>query len=49
MAEQYPGPLATMILSDVGADVIQVERLDTAIGRTRHPRSGRQGAPPLTW
>ncbi|PVH30240.1 CaiB/BaiF CoA transferase family protein [Pararhodobacter oceanensis] len=26
MAEQYPGPLATMILSDMGADVIQVER-----------------------
>ncbi len=26
MAEQYPGPLATMILTDMGADVIQVER-----------------------
>ena len=29
MAEQYPGPLATMILSDMGADVIQVERTGT--------------------
>jgi len=29
MAEQYPGPLATMILSDMGADVIQVERPGT--------------------
>lgn len=29
MAEQYPGPLATMILSDMGAEVIQVERPDS--------------------
>lgn len=29
MAEQYPGPLATMILSDMGAEVIQVERPGT--------------------
>jgi crotonobetainyl-CoA:carnitine CoA-transferase CaiB-like acyl-CoA transferase len=26
LAEQYPGPLATLILSDLGADVVQVER-----------------------
>ena len=28
MAEQYPGPFCTMMLSDFGADVIQVERPD---------------------
>lgn len=28
MAEQYPGPFCTMHLSDMGADVIQVERPD---------------------
>lgn len=26
MAEQYPGPLATLIMADMGADIIQVER-----------------------
>ncbi|MBB6380500.1 crotonobetainyl-CoA:carnitine CoA-transferase CaiB-like acyl-CoA transferase [Pseudonocardia eucalypti] len=26
LAEQYPGPFATMILGDLGADVVQVER-----------------------
>ena len=29
MAEQFPGPLATMILADMGADIIQVERPGT--------------------
>ncbi|RJL05525.1 CoA transferase [Paracoccus aestuarii] len=29
MAEQYPGPFCTLILSDMGADVIQVERPET--------------------
>ena len=29
MAEQYPGPFCTMILSDLGADVVQVERPET--------------------
>jgi crotonobetainyl-CoA:carnitine CoA-transferase CaiB-like acyl-CoA transferase len=28
LAEQYPGPFATLILGDLGADVIQVERPD---------------------
>ncbi|QJY44496.1 CaiB/BaiF CoA transferase family protein [Pseudonocardia broussonetiae] len=26
LAEQYPGPFATMVLGDLGADVVQVER-----------------------
>jgi crotonobetainyl-CoA:carnitine CoA-transferase CaiB-like acyl-CoA transferase len=29
LAEQYPGPLATLLLSDLGADVVQVERPGT--------------------
>jgi len=26
LAEQYPGPLATAILADLGADIVMVER-----------------------
>lgn len=26
LAEQYPGPYATLILSDLGADIVLVER-----------------------
>jgi crotonobetainyl-CoA:carnitine CoA-transferase CaiB-like acyl-CoA transferase len=29
LAEQYPGPFATLLLSDLGADVVQVERPGT--------------------
>jgi len=28
LAEQYPGPFATMLLSDLGADVVSIERPD---------------------
>jgi crotonobetainyl-CoA:carnitine CoA-transferase CaiB-like acyl-CoA transferase len=37
LAEQYPGPLATMILADLGADVILVERPHGGDPTRRYP------------
>lgn len=37
LAEQYPGPFATLLLSDLGADVVQVERPDGGDPARRYP------------
>lgn len=37
LAQQWPGPFATMILADLGADVILVERPDGGDPSRRHP------------
>lgn len=37
LAEQYPGPYATLLLADLGADVILVERPDSGDPTRRHP------------
>lgn len=37
LAEQYPGPFATMLLADLGADVILVERPAGGDPTRRHP------------
>ncbi len=37
LAEQYPGPYATLLLADLGADVILVERPDGGDPTRRHP------------
>ncbi|QHE84839.1 CaiB/BaiF CoA transferase family protein [Hydrogenophaga sp. BPS33] len=37
LAEQYPGPYATLLLADLGADVILVERPESGDPTRRHP------------
>ena len=37
LAEQYPGPFATMLLADLGADVVLVERPDRGDPTRAHP------------
>ncbi|HEY1973596.1 MAG TPA: CaiB/BaiF CoA-transferase family protein, partial [Pseudonocardia sp.] len=37
LAEQYPGPFATLLLSDLGADVVQLERPDGGDPARRYP------------
>ena len=37
LAEQYPGPYATAILADLGADVVQVERPGTGDPTRAYP------------
>ena len=37
LAEQYPGPYATMLLADLGADIVMVERLGGGDPARRFP------------
>jgi crotonobetainyl-CoA:carnitine CoA-transferase CaiB-like acyl-CoA transferase len=37
LAEQYPGPFATLLLSDLGADVVQIERPGGGDPSRRYP------------
>ncbi|MFD1980432.1 CoA transferase [Mesorhizobium kowhaii] len=36
LAEQYPGPYATLLLADLGADVILIERPDGGDPARKH-------------